>query len=140
MYKVGCQFNLNADTRYPSSTLTYSTALNDHDMRSHWYIEESPHTDRNWIRNRLTDEALHIESQNGNIQISSLKTNFTSYRWKFPPDSTFFRIQSAWQSNQYLSVEDNTTDVVGYDGLVSSWYSLRFEIEPVTQGATLPYP
>ena len=108
-------------------------------MRSHWIIRESSQNGRYWIQNRYSGEALHVESQNGNIQISPLKETFTSYRWKFPAESDFFRIQSGWQSSQYISVEDTSTDIVGYDNLVSSWYSLRFRLEPVIQGASVPW-
>lgn len=117
----------------------YSTSIDANDTRSHWYIEESPHSGRYWIRSRATGEAWHIENQTGDLQLADLKESFTSYRWKFHADSDFFRIQSAWQSTSYLSVEDTSTVVVGYDNLVSAWYSQRFRIEYTTAGATTPW-
>lgn len=121
------------------SVIKYSSSSESTDRSSHWYIEESSQSGRYWIRSRTTSEALHVQNQTGDIQIGTLKENFTSYRWKFPVDNDFFRIQNSWQLTEYMSVEDTSTDVVGYDALATAWFSLRFRIETVEQGAALPW-
>ena len=121
------------------AVVKYSNSISAADPRSHWYIEESPHSGRYWVRSRTTGEAWHIENQMGALQLADLKESFTSYRWKFNTRTDLFRIQSAWQSSNYLSVEDTSTVVVGYDALVSAWYSQRFRIEYASAGATAPW-
>ncbi|HSR87592.1 MAG TPA: glycosyl hydrolase family 28-related protein, partial [Pontiella sp.] len=138
--RIKCQFG----SKYlyqaeGSNVVQYSSSIGVEDLRSHWYVKESPATGNYWIINRLSGEAMHVENQNGNIQMAALQSTWTSYRWNFLGDTDFFRIQSTWQPTEYMSLEDTATDVAGYDPLNSGWLSEKFTIESISPGATVPW-
>jgi|GEM_PF-2520861 len=122
-----------------NSEAQYSSTIESSDRRTHWYIKNSSDGGQYWILNRVSGEALNVESLNGNIQITPLRENFYSYRWKLPVENNCIRIQSAWQTDQYLSLGNTSTSDATYSTLTANASTQKFRLEPVPQGASLPW-
>jgi hypothetical protein len=48
-----------------TGVVSYEAGMDIMDFRSHWYIQTSTQSDRYWIRNRMTGEAVHTASGGG---------------------------------------------------------------------------
>ncbi|MDF7824129.1 carbohydrate-binding protein [Pontiellaceae bacterium B12227] len=89
--------------------------------------------------------ALRIEelatsgSGAGNLQMGTLNPTFTSYRWKFLSEPGFFRIESGWKSNEFATVGDDVAGTATYASLDTNDDGQKFILEPLPQGALLPW-
>lgn len=85
------------------------------------------------------EEVASAGSGSGNLQMGTLNPTFTSYRWKFHPEPGWFRVESGWQSNQYFTVGNSATGTTAYAPLDLADDGQKFVVEPLPQGALLPW-
>jgi len=121
------------------NTVNYTEVADNRDLRTHWFITATPEPDQYWIRNRVSGQSLHIENQNGLLEIAAFENAFTSHRWVFEPDVDFFRIRSAWQVDQYFTAEDHPDQNLQTAVLDPTFLSQRYRLEAIPHGATLPW-
>lgn len=114
--------------------------LDGRDLRSHWFITQVTNAPgQYWIRNRVTGDSMHVETQTGAVQVGAFAPVNWSQRWQFLAVTNDFRIQNLWQTNEYLSAPGAANGFVAYASLNPSLPGERFVIESLPAGATLPW-
>jgi hypothetical protein len=121
------------------STVQWADNLDLSDLRTHWYLESVPGSTTYFIRNRVTGDSMHVESQNGRAEIQSHRPSEPSHRWELEAEATFFRIKSGWQADQYLSTEIESDPDLRVIPLDTGQGGQRFVFEKVPIGATVPW-
>lgn len=115
-----------------SQYVHFSNTLGKDDQRAHWVLEEAPEgTVR--IINRVTGDGMNVEGQAGFVEVAPVQETFVSFRWNIIDVEDYKLIQNAWQEDQYISLEDQDTDMAGYEVRHDEFWSLRFFLEPVAE-------
>jgi hypothetical protein len=109
-----------------------------YDLSSHWYLEASTVVGEYWIRNRLTDNAMHRIEGTGSVESGLLDPQDAAYRWVFEGGRNYFHIRNASGNERYL-----TSDGGSQNGLTTEspdgGEGQRFILEDLPQGALMPW-
>jgi C1A family cysteine protease len=108
--------------------LRYSHSFAPGDDYYLWYLEDLGNGITE-IKNKATNEYMHIENQYGYVQNTVRTPGWYSSQWYIENvDDTYKRIQSRWLPGQYMHVE-NLQDHVQYGAIDWDWWSAQWLIE-----------
>ena len=81
----------------------------------------------------------YTPSPTGEVQMASLSTSSSVYRWDFHQGSGFYRIENAALADTFITVGTASTGSTVYAALDTADASQKFSIEPLPRGALLPW-